>query len=72
MSSGFFAVHKQIGVNIRGLREAKSWFQSDLAKAAGLPVRTIGRIERGEVDVRLSTLRRVAMSLGINLKELLP
>ena len=72
MSSGFFVVHKQIGVTIRGLREAKSWFQSDLAKAAGLPVRTIGRIERGEVDVRLSTLRRVAKAFGIHIKELLP
>lgn len=72
MSSRFFAVHKQIGLNIRGLREAKSWIQRDLAEAAGLPVRTIGRIERGEVDVRFSTLRRVAKSLGIHLKELLP
>lgn len=72
MSSGFFAAHKQVGIKIREHRDAKNWFQSDLAKSAGLPVRTIGRIERGEVDVRLSTLRRVAKSLGIHLKELLP
>ena len=72
MSSGFFVVHKQIGLKIRGHRESKNWFQSDLAVSSGLPVRTIGRIERGEVDVRLSTLRKVAKSLGISLKDLLP
>jgi transcriptional regulator with XRE-family HTH domain len=43
-----------------------------MAKAARLPVRTIGRIERGEVDVRLSTLNRIAKALGEPLKNLLP
>ena len=72
MSSGFFAVHKKVGLKIRLIREMKSLFQSDLSASSGLPVRTIGRIERGEVDVRLSTLRKVAKSLGISLKDLLP
>jgi transcriptional regulator with XRE-family HTH domain len=66
------SLEHQIGERIRALREARGWFQRDLAKAAKLPVRTIGRIERGDVDVRLSTLDRIAKALGESLKKLLP
>ena len=66
------SLEHQIGERIRALREARGWFQRDLAKAAKLPVRTIGRIERGDVDVRLSTLDRIAKALGESLKNLLP
>jgi transcriptional regulator with XRE-family HTH domain len=62
----------QIGNRIRELREQKGWFQKDLAQAARLPVRTIGRIERGEVDPRLSTLARLANALGMKPKDFLP
>lgn len=72
MSSGLFAAQKLLGSCVRRLREQKKWLQTDLAKSAGLPVRTIGRIERGEVDVRLSTLSRIAKALGTSTKELLP
>jgi transcriptional regulator with XRE-family HTH domain len=46
--------------------------QRELADAAELPVRTIGRIERGEVDVRLSTLARIAAALGVSPRDFLP
>lgn len=59
-----------IGKNIREFREARQWLQRDLADAAGLPVRTVGRIERGEVDVRLSTLEKIAKALKCQLKDL--
>jgi transcriptional regulator with XRE-family HTH domain len=65
-------LEQQIGDRIRALREGKGWFQEDLAKAARLTTRTIGRIERGEVDVRLSTLHRIAKALGHDAKDLLP
>jgi transcriptional regulator with XRE-family HTH domain len=65
-------LEQQIGDRIRALRDGKGWFQKDLAKAARLPVRTIGRIERGEVDVRLSTLHRIAKALGQPLDSLIP
>ena len=66
------ASEKQVGACIRASRDAKGWFQKDLAKASRLPIRTIGRIERGEVDVRLSTHSRIANALGISVKDLLP
>jgi predicted transcriptional regulator len=65
-------LEQQIGESIRTLREGKGLFQKDLAEHAGLPIRTIGRIERGEVDARLSTLTRIAKALGSRAKDLLP
>ena len=61
-----------VGHSIKQLREKRTWYQRDLAKAAGLPVRTIGRIERGDVDVRLSTLTKIAKALKVTTKDLLP
>ena len=72
MSSGFFGTRKVLGLRVREMRERIDWLQRDLAKVAGLPVRTIGRIERGEVDVRLSTLSRIAEALGKSARDLLP
>lgn len=64
-------LNKQIGERIRALREQRGWIQRDLAETADLPVRTIGRIERGEVDVRISTLEKVARALGTSASHLL-
>ena len=61
-----------VGNTIKTLREKRTWFQRDLAQAAGLPVRTIGRIERGDVDVRLSTLTKIAKALRKQPKDLMP
>ena len=60
-----------MGERIRDLRAQRAWLQRELANAAGLPLRTIGRIERGEVDMRISTLSKIAAALGVPLKELL-
>jgi transcriptional regulator with XRE-family HTH domain len=60
----------EIGERIRVRREKKEWLQRELAKEAGLPVRTVGRIERGEVDMRLSTLAKIARALGATLTDL--
>jgi transcriptional regulator with XRE-family HTH domain len=62
----------EVGERIRVLRDRRDWLQRELAAAAGLPLRTIGRIERGEVDVRLSTLTKIADALGVPLKALMP
>ncbi len=61
-----------IGVKVRRLRNEQHWRQRDLARKAALPARTVGRIERGEVDVRLSTLIKIAGAFGVNPKRLLP
>jgi len=61
-----------VGERVREIREQKGWLQRELAAAASLPERTVGRIERGEVDVRLSTLNKIAHALGVPIRDLLP
>ena len=76
MSFGFLFLMKaasiKIGREIKQFRLKRDWRQADLATVANLPTRTIGRIERGEVDVRISTLAKIAKALGTTPKNLLP
>jgi transcriptional regulator with XRE-family HTH domain len=66
------SLNRQIGAATRRQRLSHGLLQRDVAVRAGLPLRTIGRIERGEVDVRLSTLAKIAKALSVPLKILLP
>ena len=61
-----------IGKKIIQFRKAKGLTQETLSELTGLNVRTIQRIESGEVDPRLHTLTTIAQALGVNLEELLP
>ena len=61
---------EKLGRNIRDLREKRDLLQRELAEQAGVPVRTIGRIERGEVDMRIGTLVKIAKALNTTIKEL--
>jgi uncharacterized Tic20 family protein len=53
-------------------RKQKGMTQEALAEITGLNVRTVQRIEAGEVDPRLYTLKSIADALQVNLEELLP
>lgn len=61
-----------IAKKITHYRKLKGITQEVLAEATGLNVRTIQRIEAGEVDPRLFTLKSIADALEVNLEELLP
>jgi uncharacterized Tic20 family protein len=61
---------KQLGQKIQELRKLKGMTQEDLADKTGLSVRTIQRIEGGEVDPRSYTLNQIAEALGVELNEL--
>lgn len=39
--------------------------QEDLAARLGLPVQNVARVEQGKVDIRVSTLLRIAKGLGL-------
>lgn len=60
-----------LGLAIKGLRTEGGMTQGDLAKRSELTDKAIGRIERGEVDAKWGTLRRIAAALDLELKELL-
>lgn len=64
-------INEKCGLNIRRYREMQGMLQRELAERAGVPVKTVGRIERGEVDVRLGTLKKIADALGLSVGDLI-
>ncbi|HWH60449.1 MAG TPA: helix-turn-helix transcriptional regulator [Terriglobales bacterium] len=61
---------KELGARVRALRQKKGWSQEDLAHESGLARSFTGAIERGEKDVRLSTLAKLANTLRIPISQL--
>jgi transcriptional regulator with XRE-family HTH domain len=54
-----------LGLEARRLREARDLTQEELADRAGLHPNYIGRIERGESNVGVKTLFKLARGLGV-------
>lgn len=59
------------GKKLREAREAAGLSQSDLAKLVNIPQPRLPALEQGRTDVRLSTIRRFAQALGVQLTDLL-
>ncbi|MBE9462183.1 DUF4870 domain-containing protein [Dyadobacter subterraneus] len=57
---------------IRTLRKNKGLSQEALAVNAGINLRTLQRIETGNVEPRGETLRMLAQALNVTIEELLP
>lgn len=62
---------KIMATNVRRARNAKGLTQEDLAHRAGLSVRYLGSIERGEVSASVTILGKLADALRINPCELI-
>ncbi|MDO3682016.1 helix-turn-helix domain-containing protein [Paenibacillus ehimensis] len=61
---------EQIGAKIRIHRLAKNWTQEQLAEKSNMTASYVGQLERGEKDVRISTLEKIAHALGMSVHEL--
>lgn len=59
---------KKKGNNVRKLREELLMSKAELAKAAGLSVLTIDRVENGKSS-RMATKRKIIKALGIPLSD---
>ncbi len=57
---------KVVGQNIRQLRESKGFSQEELAVKAGLRRSYIGNIERGDRNLTVVSLNRIAMALNVH------
>jgi transcriptional regulator with XRE-family HTH domain len=53
------------GENVRRLRKKICWSQEQLAEACNLHRTYIGSIERGERNVSLRNIVKIALSLGV-------
>lgn len=62
---------KIVGANVRAHRIAKRLSQEGLADGAGLHRTYIGSVERGERNVSIDSLEKIATALGIEPHELL-
>jgi transcriptional regulator with XRE-family HTH domain len=60
-----------IGETLKQWREVRGLSQRALAERAGMPYSMVARIELGQTDPRLSTLRRLAEALAIGVAELI-
>lgn len=56
---------------IRFLRQVKSWTQEDVAEKLGMSANGYGSIERGETDICLSRLEKIADVFGVDLTSLI-
>lgn len=59
------------GQRIRQLRKSRALSQENLAFSAGVHRTYVGMIERGEKNITLSNIRKMADAFGISVSELL-
>lgn len=62
----------EVGSIIRVRRKARGLSQEKLAEATGLHAKYIGAVERGETNLTLSNLGRIAAGLKYNVADLFP
>jgi transcriptional regulator with XRE-family HTH domain len=64
-------INEEVGFNIRRIREDRDLSQEELADLAGLHRAYIGQIERGEKNIGLKNLEKIAKALNVSIKVLL-
>ncbi len=64
-------INKKTGARIRKLRKNKGWSQEKLALEANLHRAYIGQIERGEKNIGLKNLEKIAKTLGLKIKDMI-
>jgi len=60
----------QFGNGVRSLRKAQGLSQEKLAEKADLHYTYVGAIERGERNLSLSAIKKIARGLQVNISEL--
>lgn len=64
------AAQRRLGERVRALREARGWSQDTFAHLAGLNRAYPHRIETAKVDVRFTTLVKIARVLEVPVSDL--
>ena len=61
---------REFGQRVRKLREAAKWSQEELAEHCGLHRTYVGAIERGERNLALLNIRKIARAFNLALSKL--
>lgn len=64
-------INKKVGLRIREIRKKKKMSQEQLAYVADLHRAYMGQIERGEKNIGLINLEKIAKALNVSLESLL-
>lgn len=64
-------LHLRVARTIRRLRGDRGWSQEEFAAQCGLHRPYVGAIERGEYNITIGTLEKLAVALGVKPWELL-
>ena len=64
------ATFRRLGNNLRALRKQKGLSQEALAFEAGLDRTYVSSVERGERNIALLNLKRLATALGVEVRAL--
>jgi len=67
-----YEVIKAFGQKIRDLRISQKLSQEQLSYEADIPVSQVGRIERGEVNVTISTIYALSKALKTPVIKIMP
>jgi transcriptional regulator with XRE-family HTH domain len=70
--NGLVETMTTLGDRVRDLRKARGWSQQVLGDRAGVTAQTVWLLETHQLkDVKLSTLSKIAVALGVPLPDLL-
>lgn len=64
------AIRNKFGKQVRNLRRERGWSQEDLADNSGVHRTYIGAIERGEQNVSIDNIIKLAKALSVSLEQL--
>ena len=62
---------KRFGKRVQVYREKRGWTQEELGKKSGLHRTYIGSIERGERNVSLVNVEKIASALNVQIEALI-
>jgi transcriptional regulator with XRE-family HTH domain len=66
------SIRVRFGTNLRKIRLDKGISQEELANLAGLHRTYISSVERGERNVTLETIEKLAKAFGVSTSKLMP
>lgn len=64
-------LQKKVGRNIRSYRQRRGLFQEAFAEVLGVHRTYMGGLERGERNLTLRSLERIAEQMGVEVEELM-
>jgi transcriptional regulator with XRE-family HTH domain len=63
---------KKIGLRIRSFREGRGLTQDELGAIADMHRAYVGHVERGEKNITVENLEKIAKALHVDIKDLFP